>query len=129
MTNSPSTAIPPGLAAGLAKKEDPVANVTEVPTPPPSKTYFHTIPGANTMIQVGPAQVKQLDFIGGHYSTSDPAEIEFLDTIVNVPGSLIYSDEERAKAISEDAKAAAADTSASAEVAHKKMIAAGEKVA
>lgn len=54
---------------------------------PDMKTYYHQVPGACTYMSDG----AQIVFSGGQFSTKNPQIIEYMKTIVDRVGTLVYS--------------------------------------
>lgn len=77
---------------------------------PKTKVYYHTVPGAKTILADGAECV----FRGGMYATQNPTIIEHMEKIANKRGTLVYTkDKEGAlkdvNLAAEDAKAPAAE--------------------
>lgn len=94
-----------------------------------TRTYFHQIPNSRFLVQIGPAQLLELSFIGGQLETDNETAIAELDKVANVPGSLITTDREAAKELTADQLAAKLDAAKAAAAAQTKLVAAGEKTA
>lgn len=52
------------------------------------KTYFHRVPGARCVLPDG----REIVFMGGQFSTSDPAIIAELDAVANSHTSMIFTE-------------------------------------
>lgn len=69
------------------------------------KTYYHRIPGAQTIMPDG----LQIVFAGGMFATSDPAIIQELDKVANKAASQIFTRRESLEAVRAAENQAAAD--------------------
>ena len=95
--------------------------------PEGAKVYYTSFPNCGIMVQRGPAQAERVEFKGDRLVTTDPQVIEYLDGIVDKPGSTIYT---RSNAhVSAEVQQMRAEIQAVAVRAHTRMVAAGEKVA
>lgn len=54
---------------------------------PNVKTFYHQVAGACSFLPDG----AQITFVGGQYSTANPAILDFLNAIVDRPGSMVFS--------------------------------------
>jgi len=54
---------------------------------PDVKVFYHQVAGAVSYLPDG----AEIRYVGGQYSTKNPAILEFLNAIVDRPGSLVYS--------------------------------------
>lgn len=73
------------------------------------KTYFHRIPGARSVLPDG----REIQFLGGQFSTSDPRIIAELDAVANSHTSMIFTEKagvEYAKSVEGQLASAAGDT-------------------
>lgn len=70
------------------------------------RTYYSMVKGCNFPMPNGLV----LQFLGGVYSTADPAEIAELDQVANRVGSLIYTRKQAVEADAALAKQAASET-------------------
>lgn len=93
--------------------------------PEGTRTYYATVRNSGIMVQVGPAQCERIEFKGDTLHTTDPAVIEYLDRIVDKPGSGVYS---RSHVhVSQEVQQMRNELAAMAAAHHAKLVAAGEK--
>ena len=95
--------------------------------PEGAKVYYTSFPNCGIMVQRGPAQAERIEFKGDRLVTTDPQVIEYLEAIVNKPGSTIYSKSNAH--VSAEVQQMRDDMREVAVRAHTRMVAAGEKVA
>lgn len=95
--------------------------------PEGAKVYYTSFPNCGVMIQRGPAQTERIEFKGNRLVTIDPAVIEYLDAIADKPGTTIYTKSN--DHVTAEVMQVRAEMQANAERAHKRMVAAGERVA
>ena len=69
------------------------------------KTYHHMAPGAKFVMPDG----LELIFMGGQFTTDDPAIIAELDKVANKPAPMIYTQTEAVQAVAALQNQAAAD--------------------
>lgn len=69
------------------------------------KTYYHMAPGAKFILPDG----LEVIFMGGQFTTDDPAIIAELDRVANKSTSMIYTQAEAVQAVATAQKQAAAD--------------------
>lgn len=81
---------------------------------PNAKTYFHMVPGSRFVMPDG----LEVRFMGGRFTTNDPAIIRELDAVADKAASQIYTRREAVDVIGAAAKQAAAEAAegASADV-------------
>lgn len=120
------------LALALAKVEEQAAQIAALTAPPPVrekpaiKAYFSSLPFIKVPIMRAPGFCDSVQFIAGKLETDDPAVIAVLDKMCATPGTGFgHGVVEEAPELSE----MRADIRNLAEVAHAKMVAAGEKTA
>ena len=95
--------------------------------PEGTKTYYSNIANCGIMVQRGPAECERVEFKGDTLHTTDPVVIEYLDRIVDKPGSGIYSRSHRH--VSREVEEMRNDLQRMAASHQAKMLAAGEKTA
>lgn len=54
---------------------------------PDVKVFYHQVAGAKSYLPDG----AEISFVGGQYATKNPAILEFLNAIVDRPGSMVFS--------------------------------------
>lgn len=89
----------------LLRSGESVATSLAALTSAGSKTYRHMVPGAKFHMPDG----LELVFLGGTFTTSDPAIIDQLDRVANRPASQIFSTEAARNAVTQLQKLASDD--------------------
>lgn len=95
--------------------------------PEGAKVYYTSFPNCGVMIQRGPAQTERIEFKGSRMVTTDLEVIAYLDAIADKPGTTIYTKSN--DHVTAEVMQVRAEMQANAERAHKRMVAAGERVA
>lgn len=72
---------------------------------PNAKTYHHMVPGARFVMPDG----LEIIFMGGHFTTADPAIMAELDKVANKSTTLIFTERAVADAVTAQVNAAAKD--------------------
>ena len=93
--------------------------------PEGTKVYYTSVPNCGIMVQKG-SICERIEFIGNRLETIDPAAIAYLDEIADKPGHTIYTKSNAH--IAAEVDRVRAEMFENAKIAHKKMLAAGEKV-
>lgn len=96
-----ATAVQPTV---LRSGESISTNVKDLKDPN-AKTFYHMVPGARFVMPDG----LECRFLGGQFTTTDPAIIAELSKIVNRASSMIYVDDAAKQAMKAGSAAAAAD--------------------
>jgi len=91
--------------AQVIRAGEKVATSPQALKDPKAKTYKHMVSGARFVMPDG----LEIQFLGGQFSTADPAIIAELDAVANKSASMIYTDMAVVEAIKSQSKQAAAD--------------------
>lgn len=105
MVSSASTLNSVQPAAGVIRAGEKVATSAAAIKDPKAKTFRHMIPGAKFVMPDG----LEVQFLGGSFTTSDPAIIAELSAVANKGTSMIYTQQEAAVAVQAMQTKAAAD--------------------
>lgn len=92
-------------AATVLRSGERVSTSAAALKDPNAKTYHHMIPGARFVMPDG----LEVIFMGGHFSTADPAIIGELNKVANNRTSLIYTQQAAAAQVTAQIAAAAKD--------------------
>jgi len=87
-----------------------VASNAQAVKDPNAKTYYHSADGARFIMPDG----LEICFLGGRFTTADPAIIYELDKVANKMASQIYTQQETAGALQEQANAVAQEAAVTA---------------
>lgn len=91
--------------AQVIRAGEKVATSPQALKDPKAKTYKHMVPGARFVMPDG----LEIQFLGGQFSTTDPAIIEELDAVANKSTSMIYTDAAVVEVIKSQTKQVAGD--------------------
>lgn len=92
-------------APAVLRAGEKVATSAAAIKDPKAKTFRHMIPGAKFVMPDG----LEVQFLGGSFTTSDPAIIAELSAVANKGTSMIYTQQEAAVAVQAMQTKAAAD--------------------
>lgn len=94
----------------VLRSGESVSTSVEALKDPNAKTYYHMVPGARFCMPDG----LEVRFLGGQFTTADPAIIAELDKIANKHTSMVYTNKVTVAAITAELNAAAADAAETA---------------